>query len=204
MSSQSVGFGDPSPFDEASAGSAHHSDSFREVGRYRSFLRLQAMGLMSRFHSKLEPSDIVQQTLLDAHQNLDQFRGSSGAEMAKWLSQMLANNVADAGRALTRQKRDRRREQSLQRDGDSSGFGPQQWIAAEQSTPSLCVVRSEQMMQLNDAIRQLPLPQREVVVLHHLQGRSLNETAEMIGRSPSAVAGLLFRGLKSLRILLAG
>ncbi|MEQ1904744.1 MAG: sigma-70 family RNA polymerase sigma factor [Pirellulaceae bacterium] len=195
---------DKSPFGDASSISAFQSGSIRELGRYRSFLRLQALGLISRFQSKLEPSDIVQQTLLDAHQNLDQFRGTSGAEMAKWLSQMLANNVADAARALTRQKRDVRREQSLQRNGDSSRIGAQQWIVAEQTTPSLCVARCEQMQQLSDAIRQLPTPQQEVVVLHHLQGRSLNETAEMVGRSPSAVAGLLFRGLKSLRSLLAG
>ncbi len=183
--------------------SATEPGSIRELGRFRSFLRLQAMGLVSRFNSKLEPSDIVQQTLLDAHQKLDQFRGSSGAEMAKWLSQILANNVADAGRALTRQKRDVRREQSLHRNADSSRIAAHQWLAADQTTPSLCLARSEQMQQLGDAVRQLPSPQREVIVLHHLQGRTLNETAELIGRSPSAVAGLLFRGLQALRVALA-
>jgi RNA polymerase sigma-70 factor (ECF subfamily) len=183
---------------------AQHSGSIRELGRYRSFLRLKAMGMVSRFQSKLEPSDVVQQTLLDAHRNLDQFRGTSDAEMAKWLGQMLTNNVADAARALTRQKRDVRREQPLQVDGDSFPVGADQWVAAEQTTPSLCVARCEQVQRLQEAIQQLPLPQREVIVLHHLQGRSLNETAELIGRSPAAVAGLLFRGLKSLRSLLAG
>ncbi len=179
------------------------SGSIRELGRYRSFLRLRAIGMVSGFRAKLEHSDIVQQTLLDAHQNLHQFRGSSGAEMAKWLSQILAHNVADAARALTRKKRDVRRECSLENNGDSANIRPNDWLASEQTTPSLCVSRNEQLRRLNDAIQKLPVAQQEVIVFHHLQGRSLNETAELIGRTPPAVAGLLFRGLKTLRTLLA-
>ena len=39
-------------------------------------------------------------------------------------------------------------------------------------------------------------------MLHHLQGCSLREVAEMVGRSEPAVAGLLHRGLKKLRQLM--
>jgi RNA polymerase sigma-70 factor (ECF subfamily) len=204
IDSRSVGPADNPVAEETPNPSTQHSSSIRELGRYRSFLRLQAIGMVSGFHSRLEHSDIVQQTLLDAHQNLDQFRGSNGAEMSKWLSQILANNIADAARALTRKKRDVRREQSLQRTKEDSRNGTLQWLAADQSTPSLCVTRHEQLQRLNEAIGQLPFPQQQAIVFHHLQGRSLNETARMIGRSPAAVAGLLFRGLKSLRSLLAG
>ncbi len=123
MSLRGIDIAESSLREETNAVPTYHSDSIRELGRYRSFLRLKAMGLVSRFQSKLEPSDVVQQTLLDAHRNLDQFRGTSGAEMAKWLSQMLTNNVADAARALTRKKRDIRREQPLQVDGDSAHIG---------------------------------------------------------------------------------
>ena len=49
---------------------------------------------------------------------------------------------------------------------------------------------------------ELPEAQREVIVLHHLQGLKLAEVAAEIGRSESAVAGLLFRGLKNLHSLL--
>lgn len=189
--------------DESLSRSISQSGSIRELGRYRSFLRLKAIGLVSGFRSRLEHSDIVQQTLLDAHENLHQFRGSSGAEMAKWLSQILAHNVADAARALTRKKRDVRRERALEATSESSDWGPEQWLSAQQSTPSLRVSRNEQLQRLHEALQQLPAAQQEVIVYHHLQGRSLSETAELMGRTPPAVAGLLFRGLKTLRSLLA-
>jgi RNA polymerase sigma-70 factor (ECF subfamily) len=175
----------------------------RELGRYRSFLRLQAMGVSPQFRSRVEASDIVQQTLLDAHEKLDQFRGSSEGEMAKWLSQILSNNITDAIRALRRQKRDVARELPLQGGPQESFQSPAERIAADQTSPSLCVHRAEQAFQLSEAIQSLPLPQQEVIVLHHLQGRSLAEVAASMDRSQSAVAGLLYRGLKSLRKSLA-
>src|SRR5262245_41435683 len=58
----------------------------------------------------VDPSDIVQVTLLEAHQKLHQFRGSSDAELAAWLRKMLVFNIADAFRAAGRQKRDAARE----------------------------------------------------------------------------------------------
>lgn len=160
------------------------------------------MGISPRYRARLESSDLVQQTLMEAHQKLDQFRGRSEAEMAKWLSQMLSNNIADAVRALRRQKRDIARERSLENGTASSIRGAADWIPSEQTTPSLCVQKSEQLIQLSEAISRLPAAQQEVIALHHLQGRSLAEVSAHVQRSPSAVAGLLYRGLKSLRQML--
>ena len=171
----------------------------KELGRYRNFLRLQAMGIPARYRPRLESSDIVQQTLLDAHENIHQFRGKSEPEMAKWLSQMLANNISDAMRALGRQKRDISRERPLDQGGRSSMRCAADWIASEQTSPSLVAYKAEQVVQLSEAISQLPEAQQEVIVLHHLHGRSLADVAAHIERSPSAVAGLLYRGLKALR-----
>jgi RNA polymerase sigma-70 factor (ECF subfamily) len=55
---------------------------------------------------------------------------------------------------------------------------------------------------LAEALPQLPDDQRVAVELHHLQGLSLADTGQRLGRSREAVAGLVFRGLKKLRSLL--
>ncbi len=64
-------------------------------------------------------------------------------------------------------------------------------------------VRNEDLLRLADALTQLPAAQREAIILHHLQGASLTETAERLGRTDAAVAGLLHRGLRKLREVLA-
>ena len=173
--------------------------SIRNLGRYRSYLQLKALGMVSDLRSKIDSSDMVQQTLLEAHQKLDQFRGSTEPEMAAWLGRMLNNNITDAARALRRKKRDVSREKSLEADNSKYARGAGDRLPSEQTTPSLCAVRSEELAQLHEALSVLPESQRRVVILHHLQGKSLAEVAEETDRSRAAVAGLLYRGLKALR-----
>jgi RNA polymerase sigma-70 factor (ECF subfamily) len=55
---------------------------------------------------------------------------------------------------------------------------------------------------LAEALAELPEAQCEVVVLRHLEGRSLADIAAQVERTPAAVVGLLQRGLKRLREIL--
>jgi RNA polymerase sigma-70 factor, ECF subfamily len=172
--------------------------------RYRSYLLVLArLQLDARWRSKIEPSDIVQQTLLEAHAKQKQFAGD-GEGFAAWLRQSLANNVVDSIRALRRGKRDAAREQSLQAAVEQSSIRMSHWLAADQSSPSRIAVRNEDLLRLADALVQLPEAQRDAVVLHHLQGCSLAEVATHLDRTESAVAGLLHRGLKQLRKFMQG
>lgn len=171
--------------------------------RFRAYLCLLARAhLDHRLRGKLDASDLVQQTLLEAHQKRDQFRGQSDGERAQWLGQMLTHNLADAIRALRRAKRDIARERSLDAALDDSDARLGAWIEASQTSPSQHAVRNEQLLRLAEALADLPEPQREAVVLHHLQRLSLAELAAHLGRSEPAVAGLLHRGLKRLREVL--
>jgi RNA polymerase sigma-70 factor (ECF subfamily) len=171
--------------------------------QFRSYLYLLARAhIGSRHRAKLDPSDIVQQSLLDAHQKCNQFRGTTDAERMAWLKQILANNLADAVRGLARAKRDVTRERPLEAQVGDSFTRVEGWLAAIQPSPSQQAVRSEELLRLADALTSLLEPQREAIVLHHLQGLPLAEVGQQLDKSPAAVAGLLHRGLKRLRELM--
>ncbi len=171
---------------------------------YRDYLRiLTRVQLGSQWRGGLDPSDLVQQTLLEAYRRRDQFRGQGGPAQGAWLRAILARNVADAIRAQGRQKRDVNRQRSLEAELEASSARLGAWLAAEQSTPSEQAVRHEQAVVLANALAQLPRLQREALVLHYWQDCSLAEIAAQLDRSTGAVAGLLKRGLRQLRALLA-
>jgi RNA polymerase sigma-70 factor (ECF subfamily) len=164
---------------------------------------LARLQLGPRPEGRIDPSDVVQQTLLEAQQKLQQFHGHSKAELAAWLRQALTHNLADAFRALNRAKRDVNRERSLEEALDQSASRLEAWLAADQSSPSQRAERNEQVVRLSQALAKLPEPQREAVVLRHFEGWSLAAIAQHLGRTQAAVVGLLQRGLKNLRQALA-
>jgi RNA polymerase sigma-70 factor (ECF subfamily) len=168
--------------------------------RYRPYLMLLArMHLDPRLRGKLDASDVVQQTLLEAHQARGQFRGTSKAEEAAWLRQILAHNLDNALRDLLRDKREVRREQSLEAAIEESSRRVEAWLVAEQSSPSERAERHEQGIRLAAALAELPGAQRTALTLHHLERQPLEAVARHIGRSREAVAGLIKRGLRTLR-----
>jgi RNA polymerase sigma-70 factor, ECF subfamily len=174
------------------------------LDRYRSYLLFLArLQLDNRAQNKLDPSDVVQQTLLEAHGKQHQFQGNDEA-LTAWLRRALANNLKDALRAFRRHKRDMAREQSLEAGIEESSLRLAQWLATDQSSPSRIASRNEDLLRMADALILLPEAQREAIALHHLQGWSLSEVASQLQRSEPAVAGLLHRGLKQLRKLMQG
>ena len=171
--------------------------------RHREYLCLLArLQLPPMLRSKLDPSDVVQQTLLKAHQNLHEFRGRTDAELAAWRRRILANTLVDAAREFGGLKRDVGVEQSLDADLEKSSARIEMMLRTEAASPSSRVMRQEELEQLAAALGQLPDDQRSAVELHHLQGCSIAETAELLGRTERAVAGLLRRGLRRLRELM--
>jgi len=175
----------------------------RPLEGYRDYLRLLArVQLSPRLQAKFDPSDIVQQTLLEAHKCRGQFRGQSEAEWLAWLRAILAHVLAAAARRFSAGARDLGRERSLEAEVDLSSERLEGLLAADQTSPSEGAVRGEDLLRLAHAMASLPPDQRQVVEMHHLKGMPLTEVAARMGRSRPAVAGLLFRGLNKLRQLL--
>jgi RNA polymerase sigma-70 factor (ECF subfamily) len=171
-----------------------------ELHRYRDYLRVLArQAWPERLRGKLDPSDLVQETLLEAHAAAGRFQGSTEPERMAWLRAILANNIADAIKRFGRARRDAGRERALEEALGASSLRLADCLAATGRSPQSSVLRHEALLALASALDALPADQRSAIELHHVQGLSLAETAARLERSVSAVAGLLHRGLKALR-----
>lgn len=181
------------------------SDGFQDgrLDRFREYLRLLAqLEINPGLQAKLGPSDLVQQTLLEAFQKRGQFLGTTDAELAGWLRRILAHNLADALRAFHRDKRNLAREHSLEDSLQKSSGRLENWLADDTPTPSAYLQEQERAVLLANALAQLPESQRQALVLQYWHGWKLADIGRQLDRTPEAVAGLLKRGLKKLRQLL--
>lgn len=151
-----------------------------------------------------DASDIVQETMLNAHRAIEQFRGSTDAEMAGWLRKILANTLAHHHRDNHRAKRDVSRERSMHAAVDASSMRLERLLAADVDSPSRKAITKESVASLCDAIDQLPETKREAIKLHYWHGWTLAQIGEHQERGRSAVAGDIHRGLKQLRKLMKG
>jgi len=178
-----------------------------QLERYRGYLAaLARLQVAARpwLAAKLDASDLVQQTLLQAHAAREQFRGHSAEELSGWLRQILTRTLANSLRSLGQAKRDVGAERSLEADLDASNSRLDAWLAVDQTSPSEAADAHERAAVLAEAVAALPDDQREVVLAKHCLGLTLAEIAERTGRTPASVAGLLRRGLQSLRDRLDG
>jgi RNA polymerase sigma-70 factor, ECF subfamily len=172
----------------------------QELEAYRDYLHLLAhLHLGARLQAKLDASDVVQQALLKAHERREQFRGRTDAERGAWLRQILTTTLADFARRFGAGRRDARRERSLEAAMEDSSSRLEAWLAAKQSSPSQRAERQEQLLRLAQALARLPPDQRAALEMKHLQGLSVADIAQRMGRGKRAIVGLLFRGLKRLR-----
>jgi RNA polymerase sigma-70 factor (ECF subfamily) len=168
---------------------------------YRNYLRLLArVEIGRRLQGKLDASDLVQETFLEAHRNFARFQGTSEPQLAAWLRQILAAKVANVLRHyIGTQGRDVRLEQQLAVDLDQSSRLLGQELVAAINTPSQQAADREQGVLLADALERLQPDYRETLVLRHLEGLSFPEVAERMGRSVDSVQKLWLRGLARLR-----
>jgi RNA polymerase sigma-70 factor (ECF subfamily) len=171
--------------------------------QYRSYLRFLAeIKLDRRLQGRLDPSDIVQDTLLQAYRAWDTLRGTQQPQRLAWLRQILMRTILHALRDAHRAKRDIDREQAWEKIADQSSHRIERWLAADMASPSQAVQQAEELMRIAAAIEQLAEPQRTAVVRYYWQGATLTEISRELGRSPPAVAGLVHRAVRRLRELL--
>jgi RNA polymerase sigma-70 factor (ECF subfamily) len=182
----------------------NRTESVNDWERFRDLLAVLARAQCSkRWQGKVDLSGVVQLTLLEACQAADQLADAPDAQKTVWLKRALSNNLADEVRKMTALRRGSGRECSLEAEMAESMSRLEKLVPGTSSNPSRQMIRQEHLLRVAQALTSLPENQRQAIELHYLEERSLAEVAECLGTTRPAVAGLLHRGLKQLRQLLA-
>jgi RNA polymerase sigma-70 factor (ECF subfamily) len=171
--------------------------------RYLALLARRQIGL--RLQGKVDASDLVQETFLEAHRHFERFQGTDEPQLVAWLRKILAGKIANLVRHYFGTKgRDVRLEEELAADLDDSAGLLGRELVAPLTSPSVQAVRREQSVLLADALDQLPEDYREVLILRHLEGLTFPEIARRMERSQDSVEKLWLRGLARLRQVFGG
>lgn len=167
----------------------------------RGYLALVARTQMeSWLQAKADASDLVQQTLLEAHRGFDRFEGKTEAEWLAWLRRILSHNAADLVRRYRgTSKRQARREIPLRRPSDDSQAGGAPEPAGRELSPSQQLIAHDRDLQIAAALDRLAADHREVIVLRNLERLPFDVVAERMGRSRPAVQMLWARAIKKLQ-----
>jgi RNA polymerase sigma-70 factor (ECF subfamily) len=200
--SKRMGEPSPEPEDLLRAARGHDASALgRLLELYRRYLKLLArLGINRQLQGNLDPSDLVQETFLEAHRDFPQFRGTTESELLAWLRQILVSNLANqVRRYLGTKGRDVRLERELAVHVDVSSRLLERGLLAAASSPSQQAARREQAVLLAEALGQLPDDQREVIILRHLEGLTFPEVAARLDRSTDSVKKLWARSLARLR-----
>jgi RNA polymerase sigma-70 factor (ECF subfamily) len=173
----------------------------RLLERYRAYLSLLARAQIGKhLRSRLDDSDVVQETFLAAYRDFSSFRGTTEAEFVGWLRHILAARLADVVRRHVKAKaRDVRLQKSLAAELDRSSQALAFALAARGASPSQDAARRELGVLLADALQALPADYGEVIVLRHLEGLPFAEVAARMGRTVDSVEKLWVRALARLR-----
>lgn len=164
--------------------------------RLRILARLE---INRRFGGKFDPSDVVQQTLLEAWQGWERLQARDEPQRVAWLRQILAHQLARFVRHYEgTQKRDVGRELSIEQSLDRSARRLDALLVAQDPSPSQAVAAQEQLERLAQVLDELPEDYRQVILLRNLEELSHADVAERMGRSEPAVRMLWARALAAL------
>jgi RNA polymerase sigma-70 factor (ECF subfamily) len=178
-------------------------DLLASFSRYLTLLARVQIG--RRLQGKVDADDLVQETFLEVHRQIANFRGTTQAEFLAWVRKILAGQLAlTIRRYLGTKGRDATLERELAVQLDQSSEVLDRGLVASQSTPSQQVSRREQGVLLAESLDKLPKDYREVIILRHLEDLPLVEVARRMDRTEDSVQKLWVRALVNLRKQMVG
>ena len=171
---------------------------------YANYLTILASTQLDRrLRRRLNPSDIVQETMLAAHKDFGGFRGQSQGELLCWLRTILINTLHRSfARNIKVEKRDIRREVSIDEVSsrlNQSGYNLAAMLPDREQSPSTPMQSRERAVEIANQLSKLKPQYREVIVLRVLQGLAFEDISERMHRSGGAVRMLWLRALEAIK-----
>ena len=168
---------------------------------YRGYLRrMVAARLDRRMAARVDPSDVVQETLVEAAGRLGEYLREQPIPFFAWLRQLAGERVIDAHRRhVAAQRRSVTLEQREPELPDASADILVRTLFATDTSPSNQLMREERHERLKAALATLPQRDREVLVMRHLEQLSIAEIAAMLEIGEPAVKSRLLRALIRIR-----
>lgn len=151
-----------------------------------------------RWQALVSEDDVLQQTYADAYRCIGRFTYRGEGSLLAWLKSLAQRNLGDCLKMLNAQRRGGGRQRVETRNPEDSVDLLYNLVCSSQSTPSRGAARREAQAALQRAVRTLPADYRRVVELYDLEGRSAEEVAAALGRSPGAVYMLRARAHERL------
>jgi RNA polymerase sigma-70 factor (ECF subfamily) len=155
--------------------------------RHRARLQRMVRGALDpRLAARVDASDIVQETLAEAAEKLDDYTRGRPLPFYPWLRRLALRRMTWWRRFhLRASKRSVAREQNPLPFLDPRAV-PVDLLADTGTSPSGCAIRAESLDQVHAALRCLSAPDREVLELRYLEGASFAEIADRMGIGLSA------------------
>jgi RNA polymerase sigma-70 factor (ECF subfamily) len=171
---------------------------------YRNYLSVLATTQLDiRIRRRMSTSDLVQETMLAAHRDFENFRGGSEGEWVAWLRQILINCLSHAiEKHVHAKKRDVRREVALEKVAknlDESFLRLSRLAVDPAPTPSQVMLKREVAKELSDALAKLKPSYREVIIYRNLQSLAFDEIADRMEIKPGAARMLWLRAIAKFK-----
>lgn len=171
---------------------------------YRNYLLVLATTQFDRrLRRRLSPSDLVQETMLAAHRDFEQFRGRTEPQFLAWLRQILINCLHHAIETHVKAKmRDVRCEISIENLSvalDRSTARLSELLVDKAPSPGAPMRQRENAVAFANQLAALRPQYRDVIIMRNLQGLPFEEIAERMDRNSGAVRMLWLRAVDKLK-----
>ncbi len=174
------------------------------LGLHRARLRrMVAIRMDPRLLARIDPSDVVQETLAEASQQLPDYLDRRELPFYAWLRELAWTRLVDLYRFhVLAQRRSVNRETGWIGLSDDSAMGLAEQLAASISTPSERFAKADLRDRIHSGLSRLSTQDREIVVMRHLEQLTVDEIGAILNISPSAVKMRRMRAFERLRDIL--